>query len=114
MERGWKLVGFVRLPYQPAGAQHLATDLRARRGALTVVLVCWLWIAGARPWLRWLGIAALGAVITQGLLGGLTVLFFLPPAISTAHAALAELFFCALVSIALFTSPRWDVQRTPI
>jgi cytochrome c oxidase assembly protein subunit 15 len=35
------------------------------------------------------------------------VLLFLPPAISTAHAALAEIFFCLTVAIALFTSPRW-------
>src|SRR5262249_7878835 len=38
---------------------------------------------------------------------GLTVLFFLPPAVSTAHAALAEIFFCMTVSIALVTSPGW-------
>ena len=41
------------------------------------------------------------------MLGGLTVLFFLPAAISTAHAGLAEIFFCMTVAIALFTSPRW-------
>ena len=40
------------------------------------------------------------------MLGGLTVLFFLPAAISTAHAGLAEIFFCLTVAIALFTSPR--------
>jgi cytochrome c oxidase assembly protein subunit 15 len=37
----------------------------------------------------------------------LTVLFFLPAPISTAHAALAEVFFCIVVAIAVFTSPRW-------
>ena len=58
--------------------------------------------------MRWLGVAALGAVIAQGVLGGLTVLFFLPAAISTAHAGLAEIFFCLTVAIALFTSPRLD------
>ena len=41
------------------------------------------------------------------MLGGLTVLFFLPAPISTAHAGLAEIFFCLVVAIALFTSPRW-------
>jgi len=58
--------------------------------------------------MRWLGVAALGTVIAQGLLGGLTVLFFLPAAISTAHAGLAEIFFCLTVAIALFTSPTWS------
>ena len=76
-------------------------------GFLTIVLVVWLWIAEPRRWVRWLGVAALGAVIAQGLLGGLTVLFFLPPAVSTAHAGLAEIFFSLTVAIALFTSPAW-------
>src|SRR5438874_3633747 len=59
-------------------------------GFLTILLVVWLWIAEPRRWVRWLGAAALGAVIAQGILGGLTVLFFLPPAVSIGHAGLAE------------------------
>ena len=76
-------------------------------GFLTIILAAWLWMADSRRWMRFLGLAALGAVVAQGVLGGLTVLFFLPPAISTAHAALAEIFFCITISIALFTSPEW-------
>jgi heme a synthase len=76
-------------------------------GFLTIVLAVWLWFADPRRWMRLLGVAALGAVVAQGVLGGLTVLFFLPPAISTAHAALAEIFFCITIAIALFTSPEW-------
>jgi cytochrome c oxidase assembly protein subunit 15 len=77
-------------------------------GFLTIILAVWLWLAEPeRRWLRWLGVGALGAVIAQGLLGGLTVVFFLPPAVSTAHAGLAEIFFCMTVAIALFTSPGW-------
>ena len=76
-------------------------------GFLTVVLAGWLWWAEPRRWMKRLGLAALGAVILQGVLGGLTVLFFLPATISTAHAGLAEIFFCMTVAIALFTSPAW-------
>jgi cytochrome c oxidase assembly protein subunit 15 len=76
-------------------------------GFLTIILAVWLWISEPRRWLRWLGVAALIAVIAQGVLGGLTVLFFLPAAVSTAHAGLAEIFFCMTVAIALFTSPGW-------
>jgi heme a synthase len=76
-------------------------------GFLTIILALWLWRRDPRPWMKWLGAGALGAVIAQGVLGGLTVLFFLPASISTAHAGLAEIFFCLVVSIALFTSPRW-------
>jgi cytochrome c oxidase assembly protein subunit 15 len=75
-------------------------------GFLTIILAVWLWIA-ERGLLRWLGVIALGTVIAQGVLGGITVLFFLPPAVSTAHAGLAEIFFCLTVAIALFTSPSW-------
>src|SRR6185295_17208976 len=76
-------------------------------GFLTIILTAWLWLTESRRWVRWLGVVALAAVITQGILGGLTVLFFLPAAISTAHAGLAEIFFCLVVSIALFTAPSW-------
>ena len=76
-------------------------------GFLTIVMAVWLWIAEPRRWLRWFGVATLGSVVAQGLLGGLTVLFFLPAVISTAHAGLAEIFFCMTVAIAIFTSPGW-------
>ncbi len=76
-------------------------------GCLTIILTAWLWTAESRRWIKRLGAIALGAVVLQGLLGGLTVLFFLPDAISVAHAGLAEIFFCLTVSLALFTSPTW-------
>ena len=76
-------------------------------GFLTIGLAAWLWLVDPRRWMRWFGVAALGAIVAQGVLGGLTVLFFLPPAVSTAHAGLAEIFFCITVAIAVFTSPGW-------
>ena len=79
-------------------------------GLLTIGLVLFLRRVETRRWLRRLGGVALGAVILQGVLGGVTVLYFLPDAVSISHAGLAELFFCLTISIALFTSPSW---RTP-
>src|SRR5437870_3901660 len=79
-------------------------------GFLTIVLAFWLWRAEPRRWVRALGFSALGAVILQGVLGGITVLFFLPTAISTAHAGLAQIFFCLTVAIALVTSPGWSAR----
>lgn len=76
-------------------------------GFLTIILAVWVWKQDPRRWLKRLGAGALVAVIAQGALGGLTVLFFLPDAISIAHAGLAEIFFCLTVAVALFTSPRW-------
>jgi len=46
-------------------------------------------------------------VITQGILGGITVLWFLPDPISIAHASLAQIVFCLTATIALATSPGW-------
>ena len=46
----------------------------------------WIWKAEPRRWMRMLGFAALAAVCLQGLLGGITVLYFLPTPVSTAHA----------------------------
>ena len=76
-------------------------------GLLIAVLAVWLWHAEPRRSVRRLGYIALAAVITQGILGGITVLWFLPDAISIAHAGLAQVVFCLTVSIALFTSPGW-------
>jgi cytochrome c oxidase assembly protein subunit 15 len=83
-------------------------------GVLTIGMAASLWLADPRRWIRWLGAAALGAIVAQGVLGGLTVLFFLPPAVSTAHAALAEIFFCMTVAIAVFTSPQWLDAGNPV
>ncbi len=76
-------------------------------GFLTIILAIWLWRVEARGWLRRLGFVALAVVVFQGILGGLTVRFFLPAPISIGHAGLAQIFFCLTVSIALFTSPGW-------
>ncbi|MGB6432325.1 MAG: COX15/CtaA family protein [Candidatus Acidiferrales bacterium] len=77
-------------------------------GTLTVILAVWLLLREPRRWVRWVGGAALGAVVAQGLLGGMTVLFFQPPAVSTAHATLAQIFFCTLVSLVVFTGSWWQ------
>src|SRR3989338_3449293 len=71
-------------------------------------LAVWLWRADARRWVRWLGASAAVAVLVQAVLGGLTVLWGLPPLVSVAHACLAQLVFCALACVMLATSPKWD------
>src|SRR3954453_1929669 len=82
-------------------------------GVLTIVLMIYILVKEKRDWVRKLGIFALLAVIAQGLLGGLTVKLMLPLAVSTAHATLAQLFFCTTVSLAVFTSRSW-IEARPI
>ena len=81
-------------------------------GFLTVILAIWLWKKEPRKLVRRLGWIALGAVVTQGILGGITVLFFLPATVSVMHACLAQAFFCMVSSLALLTSEGWK-QQTP-
>ena len=105
---GWNMFTFPA-KYMVGGIfyEHGHRLIASGVGFLTIVLAAWLWLAEKRRWMRVLGLAALGSVILQGVLGGITVLFFLPTAISTAHAGLAQIFFCLTVAISLFTSPAW-------
>ena len=87
--------------------EHSHRLIASTVGFLILVLACWLWRAEPRAWVRRLGFTALGAVITQGILGGITVLWYLPEPISIAHASLAQIVFCLTSTIALVTSPGW-------
>ncbi|MBI4263589.1 MAG: heme A synthase [Acidobacteria bacterium] len=87
--------------------EHSHRLIASTVGFLIVILTAWLWRAEPRAWVRRLGYLALAAVVTQGILGGITVLWFLPDPISIAHAGLAQLVFCLTVSIAVVTSPGW-------
>jgi cytochrome c oxidase assembly protein subunit 15 len=88
--------------------EHSHRLIASTVGFLILVLAFWLWRAEPRAWVRRLGFIALGAVITQGVLGGITVLWYLPDPISIAHASLAEIVFCLTVTIALVTSAGWQ------
>ena len=76
-------------------------------GVLTMILAIWLWRSQAERWIKTLGWASLGAVILQGILGGLRVTL-LKDQIGIFHACLAQAFLALLVIIALATSPVWQ------
>ena len=69
-------------------------------GLLTVVLFVWTLLRDKRRWMKVLTGCALLAVIVQGILGGLTVLYLLPAWLSTSHAVLAQTFLGLTVIIA--------------
>jgi cytochrome c oxidase assembly protein subunit 15 len=83
-------------------------------GLLIIVMAVWTQRVEQRKWMKALGWIAVAAVIGQGVLGGLTVLFYLPWAISTAHATLAQTIFCVVIAMALFTSKGWLQDSEPI
>ena len=95
-----KMVGNV---FWEHGHRLVATTV----GVLTIVLAIYLQVREKRAWVKRLGWIALGGVIAQGLLGGLTVKLNLPLVVSAAHATLAQLFFLSTVSLAVFTSRTW-------
>ncbi|HVZ79360.1 MAG TPA: COX15/CtaA family protein [bacterium] len=78
---------------------------------LTAVLAVTVQRTEGRPWVRKLAWAALGVVVLQALLGGLTVLLKLPTQVSVAHAGLAQVFFCLIVTLALVTSRYWIEEK---
>jgi cytochrome c oxidase assembly protein subunit 15 len=82
-------------------------------GLLTLILAVWTWRREPRTGVRRLAWAALAAVIAQGLLGGITVLFLLPTPVSVFHACLAQAFFCLTLALALVTSREWIAAPPP-
>ncbi len=108
--------GTFRMPRMVGGVlyEHGHRMIAATVGLLTVILAVWVWLKEPRRWVRWVSGAAVLAVIAQGVLGGITVLFYLPVAISVGHATLAQSFFCTTVSLALFTRVDWRWDETKI
>jgi cytochrome c oxidase assembly protein subunit 15 len=86
--------------------EHTHRLIASTVGLLTIVLTVWIWRADRRRWLRNLGFAALGAVILQGVLGGLRVTL-LKDEIGIFHACLAQAFLGMLIVITLATSRLW-------
>jgi cytochrome c oxidase assembly protein subunit 15 len=82
-------------------------------GFLTLVFAFWSARREPRRGVRRLAWAALGVVIAQGILGGITVRFFLPPAVSIAHACLAQTFFCLLIALSYAMSREWLETHEP-
>jgi cytochrome c oxidase assembly protein subunit 15 len=103
--------------------EHGHRLIAAGTGLMTLVLAAWFGRREPRAWARRLAYLAIGAVVAQGLLGGLTVLLRLPPLVSVLHACLAQGFFCVVVLLAVATSkdfveptqaPRLDAEAAPL
>ena len=78
------------------GHRVLATII----GFFTLLQAIWIGFSNVPFWLKRLGLLALGVVVLQGIFGGITVLFYLPPAVSMIHGILAQTFFIITIIIA--------------
>lgn len=83
--------------------EHSHRLIGAAVGLLTLVLAAALWRRGGL--LRWLGLVAVGAVVLQGVLGGLRVVL-VAGTLAIVHGSLAQAFFALLAMVAFLTSPR--------
>ncbi len=100
---------FTRVPQWVGGIRYEFSHrvIAGSVAVLTLVLAGWTLLVERRKWLRWLAVAALCTWVAQAVLGGLTVLMLQPPAVSSAHATVAQTFFCIAVLIAMFTGRSW-------
>jgi cytochrome c oxidase assembly protein subunit 15 len=76
-------------------------------GLLTTIEAVWLWRTAERPLLRRLAVLLFVLVCVQGLLGGITVKYFLPPIVSITHGMIAQSFFCLSIATAYYVSREW-------
>ena len=92
--------------------EHSHRMLATIVGAMTLGLSIWLSFSETRVNVKKLGYVSLILVITQGLLGGLTVMFFLPTAISMIHGITAQTFFLVIILIAYSLSKEFSDRNS--
>ena len=79
-------------------------------GMLSIALCVWAWATERRRWVKWLATGVLGAVIFQGVLGGLRVVL-VDLDLAVVHACFAQAFFCLAALTVVVTSRGWVEGR---
>jgi cytochrome c oxidase assembly protein subunit 15 len=87
--------------------EHLHRMVASCAGIFTFGLTYWVYKVDDRRWVRRVAAGASIAVLVQGLLGGLTVLFLLPVWLSSSHGTLGQIYLCLVTTVALATSRTW-------
>jgi len=107
----WFGVGSIFFVFGLMGARVLPVYVALACAAPAAIGFAFYKLGRSSSSLRWLGIMAFAAVILQGVLGGLRVVWFKDP-IGIIHATLAQLFFCLLCVVALVTSKWWEDSKS--
>jgi cytochrome c oxidase assembly protein subunit 15 len=112
----WPLSYGMLMPPMVGGVfyEHGHRMVASGVGLLTLILAIWSARQEQRSDVRRLAWTALGLVSLQGILGGITVRFYTPLAVSVAHGCLAQVFLCVLVALTYRHSREWVVTREPM
>lgn len=86
--------------------EHTHRLYGAAVGMATIVLAAWFFIADRRRSMKMLGVAALLAVIVQGVLGGLRVTR-VSTILAAVHGVSGQMFFALMVSLCVLTGRDW-------
>ncbi len=92
--------------------EHTHRMLASLVGLLALIQCIWLLRTPVSPWIRRLGIWAVVLVVFQGVLGGLTVKFYLPFWLSSLHGVFAQTFFLVVIFIAYGLSEEFITRRS--
>lgn len=103
----WLGVGGIVLALVLVGARQMPVYLTLAAGAVGMIVLTLRRFVKRPNELRWLGLTALAAVILQGVLGGLRVVW-IKNELGIVHATLAQLFFLLICALALLTSRWWQ------
>lgn len=110
--------GSFHMPRMVGGVlyEHGHRLIAATITILVFGLAAWTWIVDRQRYLRALTALAVIGVLTQALLGGLSVLSanWADPrwrlALSSAHGVFGQIMFCLLASVALLTGRAWRAE----
>ncbi|MCO6430870.1 MAG: COX15/CtaA family protein [Deltaproteobacteria bacterium] len=91
--------------------EHVHRLVASVVGILTIILFVWILKVDRRRWVKMLAGITLLSVILQGVLGGLTVLYKLPLAISSMHGVLGQIFLVLTIILA-YSQSRELEERT--
>lgn len=78
-------------------------------GMLALAMTLWAFLTEPRRWVRWLSVGVLLAVIAQGVLGGVRVLWNNLD-LAIVHACTAQAFFCLTALMVAVTSRWWEAN----
>ena len=106
------LYDFFGAPWGVVG-EHTHRLYAAGVGLFTILMMVDFLAFDRRKWMKWLGVAALAAVIAQGVLGGYRVRLN-STLLAAVHGATAQAFFGFMVALCVLTGRGWFAKAREV